>query len=347
LLGTLVIASGTGTSLAMGAAAVPAVHSEGKMPPLTGASRWLNSPALTPGSLRGKVVLVDFWTYSCINCLRAMPYVRAWHERYKDHGLVVIGVHAPEFEFEKSADNVRRAIADLKINYPVALDNDYAIWEAFGNQVWPAHYFIDAEGRIRRHHYGEGEYDESEQTLRQLLTEAGNLNLPAPVSKKLKATGVEAAADDAHQASPETYVGYQRAENFVSPGGYLHDRPKLYATPEQLRRNQWGLTGEWTARKDVAVLGAAPGSITFRFLARDLHLVLGPGAKGKSIRYRVRIDGAPPARDRGVDVDAQGNGVIREQRLYQLIRQSGEVTERTFTIEFLDGGVEAYSFTFG
>ncbi len=336
-----------GAAMAMSAEAVPAVHSEGALPSLDGVTLWLNSPALTPQALRGKVVLVDFWTYSCINCLRALPYVRGWYERYKDHGLVVIGVHAPEFAFEKSPDNVRRAITKLKITYPVALDNDYAIWQSFNNQYWPAHYFIDAEGRIRHHHYGEGEYDESERTLRKLLTEAGQRDLPPPVSGKLKATGIEAAADDEHMASPETYIGYERAENFASPDGFLRGQPKRYATPDKLRRNQWALTGEWTVRKEVGVLGIAPGSITFRFLARDLHLVLGPGAKGKHIRFRVLLDGVAPADDRGVDVDAQGNGVILEQRLYQLIRQTGEVMEHTFTIEFLDSGAEAYSFTFG
>jgi cytochrome c biogenesis protein CcdA/thiol-disulfide isomerase/thioredoxin len=330
-----------------GSTGTSGVHSEGELPPFTGASMWLNSPPLTPESLRGKVVLVDFWTYSCINCLRALPFVKAWYEQYKDHGLVVLGVHAPEFAFEKSPDNVRRAVRSLGIAYPVALDNDYAIWQAFNNQYWPAHYFIDAIGRIRGHHFGEGDYAESEQTIRQLLTEAGYQDLPAAGSKQLKASGVEAAADEAHMQSPETYIGYERAEHFSSAAGLLPDQSKSYATPDELQLNQWGLTGKWIVHKDEGVLSSSPGTIVFRFFARDLHLVLGPGANGKPIRFRVRLDGAAPAQNRGVDVDVDGNGVITEQRLYQLIRQSTDVTERTFTIEFLDSGVHAYAFTFG
>jgi cytochrome c biogenesis protein CcdA/thiol-disulfide isomerase/thioredoxin len=320
---------------------------DGELPPLVGASLWLNSPPLTPEALRGKVVLVDFWTYSCINCLRSLPYVKGWYERYKDHGLVVIGVHAPEFAFEKSPDNVRRAVADLGIAYPVALDNDYAIWQAFDNHYWPAHYFIDAAGRIRGHHFGEGEYDEAEQTLRQLLTEAGNRNLPAAGAGTALASGIEAAADVAHVQSPETYVGYDRAQQFSSPGGVLPDQPKVYSTPSALELNQWALSGSWFVRGEDAVLKAASGTLSFRFFARDLHLVMGPGADGKPVRFRVTLDGVAPGQDHGVDIAADGNGVVREQRLYQLIRQYKDVKEHTFTIQFLDSGVQVYSFTFG
>jgi len=334
-----------------GAMMMQAKHStglpvEGDLPSLSGATSWLNSPPLSAESLRGKVVLVDFWTYSCINCLRALPYVKGWYDKYKDHGLVVIGVHAPEFAFEKDAGNVHRAVSDLKVTYPVALDNDYAIWQGFNNQYWPAHYFIDSQGHIRAHHFGEGGYDESEATIRQLLTEAGYTGLPPAGIEPARAVGVQAAADEAHVQSPETYVGYQRAENFGSVGGFAQDRPKLYAAPGALTLNQWALAGTWTVDPEKAVLGAAPGKIEFRFLARDLHLVLGPGG-GKPVRFRVLLDGAAPAASHGADTDADGQGAVTEQRLYQLIRQSGDVREHVFSIEFLDPGVQAYSFTFG
>ena len=319
---------------------------EGNIPPLSGATSWLNSPPLTPESLRGKVVLVDFWTYSCINCLRALPYVTGWYEKYKDHGLVVIGVHAPEFAFEKDAGNVRRAVADLHIAYPVALDNNFAIWQAFNNQYWPAHYFIDSQGHIRAHHFGEGSYDESETIVRQLLTEAGYGNLP-PAGIESAKGGVQAAPDEAHDQSPETYIGYRRAENFSSPGGFAQDRPKLYSQPGAFTLNQWALVGSWAVDPEKAVLAAAPGKIVFRFFARDLHLVVGPAGNGKAVRFRVLLDGVPPAGNHGADTDAEGDGVIHEQRLYQLIRQSGDVSEHVFSIEFLDAGAQAYSFTFG
>jgi cytochrome c biogenesis protein CcdA/thiol-disulfide isomerase/thioredoxin len=319
---------------------------EGQIPSFAGATLWLNSPPLNPEALRGKVIVVDFWTYSCINCLRALPYVKGWYEKYKDHGLVVIGVHAPEFAFEKDPANVRRAVADLKISYPVALDNDYAIWQAFNNQYWPAHYFIDATGRIRGHHFGEGEYQESENIIRSLLTEAGNTNLP-PAGITAAAAGVQAAADEAHDQSPETYVGYRRAENFASPGGFAQDQAHGYTAPGTLKLNQWALSGSWTSDPEKAVLDHAAGKIVFRFYARDLHLVLGPNAEGKPVRFRVTLDGKAPGVDHGADTDANGVGVIDSQRLYQLIRQSGNVGEHEFSIEFLDAGVQAYSFTFG
>ena len=319
---------------------------EGPLPALDGAVAWLNTPPLTPQSLRGKVVLVDFWTYSCINCLRALPYVKAWHERYKDHGLVVIGVHTPEFAFEKDEGNVRRAVQDLAVTYPVALDNDYAIWRAFNNRYWPAHYFIDAHGLIRGHHFGEGEYDKSERLIRELLQDAGHADLPPPVSE-VAGDGVQSAADNSNIASPETYVGYGRAESFSSPGGFAQDASKDYAPPGEFQRNQWALAGSWTVSPENARLDASGGRISFRFHARDLHLVLGPGKAGHPIRFRVTLDGEPPGKNGGVDIDANGEGVVREQRLYQLIRQSGDVSDRTFTIEFLDPGAEAFAFTFG
>jgi thiol-disulfide isomerase/thioredoxin len=329
------------------AAPIAIASGQGDLPPLSGATLWLNSPALTRQALRGKVVLVDFWTYSCINCLRSLPYVKSWYQRYKDYGLIVIGVHAPEFDFEKLPGNVRLAVANLGIAYPVALDNNLAIWRAFNNQYWPAHYFVDAMGHIRGHHYGEGDYAETEQALRQLLVEAGHHNLP-PVGPALASmSGVEQAADAAHMQSPETYLGFQRAQNFASPGGVVADRAKTYSTPPRLGLNQWALDGSWFVRDDAGVLEAAPGAISFRFNARDLHLVMGPGADGRPIRFRVDLDGVAPGADHGVDIAPDGSGIVREQRLYQLIRQSRSVQEHTFTIRFLDSGVQAYSFTFG
>ena len=316
---------------------------EGVMPPLSGATTWINSPPLTREQLRGKVVVVDFWTYSCINCLRALPYVRAWAEKYKDQGLVVIGVHTPEFAFEKSEANVREAVARLGVAYPVAMDNDFAVWRAFKNQYWPAHYFIDAQGRIRHHHFGEGDYDGSERVIQQLLKEAGAADV---ASDLVQVQGAEAAADMAQLASPETYVGYARAENFRSPGGFARDAVKTYG-PAALRLNDWSLTGPWRVTREHAALTAPGGRLTFRFKARDLHLVMGPGQGDAGVRFRVRIDGAAPGSDAGSDIDAQGQGRIDRQRLYQLVRQAGPVRERTFEIEFLDPGAQVFAFTFG
>jgi cytochrome c biogenesis protein CcdA/thiol-disulfide isomerase/thioredoxin len=313
-------------------------------PSLSGAVEWLNSPPLTMEALKGKVVLVDFWTYSCINCLRAIPYVRAWADKYRDQGLVVIGVHAPEFAFEKNLGNVKKAVADLKIDYPVAVDNDYAIWRAFQNQYWPAHYFIDAQGRIRHHHFGEGDYDGSERVIQQLLAEAGKNASAGLVS--VNAAGVEAAADMKDVQSPETYLGYVRAENFSSNGGAVPDARHLYELQEP-RLNEWGVTGDWTIGGESAVLNEKGGSIAYRFHARDLHLVLGPGPSGAPVHFRVTIDGKAPGEGHGADADAEGLGVVTEQRLYQLVRQTGEVGDHTFKIEFLDPGVQAFAFTFG
>jgi cytochrome c biogenesis protein CcdA/thiol-disulfide isomerase/thioredoxin len=318
---------------------------EGTFPSLAGATQWLNSPPLTTESLRGKVVLVDFWTYSCINCIRALPYVRGWADKYKDHGLVVIGVHAPEFAFEKDPANVTRAVKELGVDYPVALDNGYAIWRGFNNQYWPAHYFIDTRGQIRHHHFGEGEYRESEDVIRQLLTEAGQKNLPGGyVSDDHR--GVEAAASDDPTRSPETYVGYARAMNFVG-GRVARDDARDYRAPAALAANQWSLDGRWIVHDENAQLEQAGGAIVYRFRGRDLHLVLGPASDGKPIRYRVSIDGKPPGADHGMDTDADGNGTITSQRLYQLVRQANGSGERLFEITFLDPGVQAYAFTFG
>ena len=337
----------SGTNAMMSGGAAQGISNEGELPALDGATSWLNSAPLTPIELRGKVVLIDFWTYSCINCLRALPYVKTWYDKYKDSGLVVIGIHAPEFAFEKDEANVTRAVKNLGVNYPVALDNNYAIWQAFNNQYWPAHYFIDTQGKIRSHHFGEGKYDESEQTIRDLLTEAGVQNLPEPASKNVKASGVQAAADDANVKSPETYLGYERAEHFSSPEGFAADQSKTYKLPYKFNLNDWALAGNWLVDKEKAVLVNAPGQLAFRFSARDLHIVLGPNADGKPVHFRVLLDGVAPAKNHGVDTDAEGKGIITEQRLYQLIRQPDDVKEHIFTIEFLDAGAQAFSFTFG
>ena len=323
---------------------------EGQIPELAGATGWLNSMPLTRASLRGKVVVFDFWTYSCINCLRSIPYVNAWYQHYKDSGLVIIGVHSPEFAFEKDTENVRMAVQRFGISYPVALDSNMALWKAFNNRFWPAHYFVDAQGNIRGHHFGEGKYARSERTIRKLLEEAGAKNLPEPLDDAA-GQGVSAAADMANVASPETYLGFARAKNFQSPGSFARNTVKAYEVPPQLALNQWALGGRWNVEGEKSTLAAAPGRVVFRFRARDLHLVLGPGAhdkvNGKPVRFRVLLDGRPPAANHGMDVDAQGAGTVREQRLYQLIRQNGAVEEHEFTIEFLDPHVEAFSFTFG
>jgi cytochrome c biogenesis protein CcdA/thiol-disulfide isomerase/thioredoxin len=314
-------------------------------PSFAGATQWLHSAPVTSESLKGKVVLVDFWTYSCINCLRTIPYIRAWAEKYKDQGLVVIGVHTPEFAFEQKVANVQRAIANLHITYPVAIDNDYAIWRAFENHYWPAHYFIDAQGRVRYHHFGEGNYDHSERVIQQLLKEAGRSN-KSPGLVAVSASGAESASDNKDLHSSETYIGYLRAGNFASPGGIADDVAHVYATGTP-RLNEWSLSGDWTVGGEHADLNTKDGAIVYRFHARDLHLVLGSAPGGEPIRFRVTIDGKPPGDNHGTDVDAAGDGIVTEQRLYQLIRQSGTIGDRTFEIQFLDPGVQAYAFTFG
>jgi thiol-disulfide isomerase/thioredoxin len=310
------------------------------------AKEWLNSPPLTPLSLRGKVIVIDFWTYTCINWLRTLPYVRAWAGKYRDQGLLVIGVHAPEFSFEKDLNNVRWAVKNIRIDYPVAVDNDHVIWRAFNNQYWPALYFIDSQGFVRHHYFGEGSYEQSEMIIQELLREArvgGVSREPVKVDPR----GLEAAADWGDLQSPENYVGFERTEHFASPGGAMLDKPRMYELPARLRLNEWALSGNWTLKKDTTVLNKASGSITYRFHARDLHLVMGPAAPGTSVRFRVLIDGQPPGAAHGIDTDDQGNGTATEQRLYQLIRQPMPITDRQFEIEFLDSGVETFAFTFG
>jgi cytochrome c biogenesis protein CcdA/thiol-disulfide isomerase/thioredoxin len=317
---------------------------------VAGATAWINSPLLTPDSLRGKVVLVDFWTYSCINCLRTLPYVKAWYAKYKDSGLVIIGVHTPEFPFEKDEANVRKAVKDLGIAYPVAMDNDYNIWRKFNNEYWPADYFIDASGHIRHHEFGEGNYDDSEKWIRTLLEEANHRPLPDSATN-VAATGTEAPPDSDDVKSPETYVGYERAQKFASPGGLHQDDAHLYQAPSDLKLNQWAFAGNWNDAGQIATALAPSATIVYRFHARDLHLVLGPSKDGKPIRFHVTLDGKPPGADHGVDTDADGYGTVTEDRLYQLIRQQGHqqgsIRDRTFRIEFLTPGIQAYSFTFG
>ncbi len=319
---------------------------DGPLTSLGGATTWLNSPALTAEGLRGKVVLVDFCTYSCINWRRQLPYVRAWAGKYKDHGLVVIGVHTPEFPFEKNVDNVRRAVKDVGIEYPIAMDNDYAIWEGFGNNYWPALYFVDPQGRNRHSHFGEGEYERSERVIQQLLMRAGSRGFNHELVS-VDARGAEAAADWGNLRSSETYVGYDRAEKFVSPGAAVEDTRHVYATPARLSLNEWALTGDWTVGKQATVLNTANGRISYRFHARDVHLVMGPAAPRTLVRFRVHIDGLPPGAAHGLDVDDQGNGTVTEPRMYQLIRQPGPIVDRQLEIEFLDAGVETFVFTFG
>ena len=318
---------------------------EGVLPSLGSATEWLNSQPLTASSLRGRIVLIQFWTYTCINWLRTLPYVRAWHQRYTDQGLTVVGVHTPEFEFERDVDNVRRAARDLSVDYPIAIDSDYAIWTAFENHYWPALYFIGANGHLRGHHFGEGDFERSERTLQGLLTEAGIGDVGDELVS-VDGVGIEAGADWESLRSPETYVGYARTSNFASPGGLVGAR-NVYTAPSRIGLNEWALSGDWTVDRYAAVLNAADGRIAFRFHARDLHLVMAPAAGVASVRFRVLIDGRAAGPDHGIDVDEQGDGTVIEPRLYQLVRQRGHVRERAFEIAFLDPGVEVYAFTFG
>ena len=319
---------------------------EGHLPGFDEATGWLNSPPLTASDLQGKIVLTDFWTYTCINWLRTLGYVRAWAEKYEDQGLVVIGVHTPEFPFERDVDNVRRAATDLRVEYPIALDSDYGVWRAFSNQYWPAVYIADTEGRIRHHQFGEGGYAECERTIQRLLRTAGRDGIDDDLVT-VADDGFEAQADWAHLGSPETYLGYEQAENFASPGGAELDRSRTYVAPDSLKLNQWGLSGDWTVERGAAVLNGTDGGITFRFHARDVNLVLGPPSRGTSVPFQVLVDGEPPGAAHGLDADEQGHGTVAEQRLYQLIRERGSITDRTFEMTFLDRGVEAYAFTFG
>jgi thiol-disulfide isomerase/thioredoxin len=319
---------------------------ESKLPALNGAIEWINSPPLTVAALRGKVVLIDFWTYTCINWRRTLPFLRAWADKYKDRGVVIIGVHTPEFSFEKDLDNVRRETTTLGIHYPVAVDSNHAIWRAFRNQYWPALYIADAQGRIRHHQFGEGGYEQSERVIQQLLTEAGNANVPRELVS-VDPQGLEKAADWGSLKSPETYVGYEQAESFASPSSAVRDRPHVYNAPSRLTLNEWALVGDWTIGPEHAALNRASGRIAYRFHARDVNLIMGPTVRGTPVRFRVRIDGEPPGTAHGIDIDEQGNGTASEPRMYQLIRHPGPIADRLFEIEFIGPGVEAFDFTFG
>jgi thiol-disulfide isomerase/thioredoxin len=317
---------------------------EGKLPSFGRATQWLNSGPLTPADLRGKVVLVDFWTYTCINWLRTLPYVRAWADKYKDKGLVVLGVHTPEFPFERDIDNIRQAAAAMHVDYPIAVDSNYGVWRAFDNHYWPALYFIDAQGRIRHHQFGEGDYAQSEKIIQQLLAEAGQTGIGQDIVMP-DASAIEAAADWNSLRSPESYLGFDRADNLF--GDPIHNVPRSYKLPSRLGPNRWALSGVWTTTAQAIALNEAGGRIAYRFHARDLHLVLAPSTAGHPVRFRVTVDGTAPGNDHGIDVDADGAGSVQQPRLYQLIRQTGPVGDRTFEIEFLDPGVRAYVFTFG
>ncbi|BBB68557.1 hypothetical protein UNDYM_4304 [Undibacterium sp. YM2] len=341
---------------ALGSARASDLPVLGQMPALTGASAWLNSAPLDMTQLRGKVVLVDFWNYSCINCIRTLPHVRAWAEKYRDQGLVVIGVHTPDFDFEKDSTNIQKAISRFKIDYPVAVDSEHRIWKAFRNNAWPVFYFVDAQGQIRARIAGEGNYDKAENIIQSLLAEAGNsrarpaMAQPMPsTALKLAASAEQAGPDMANLRSGETYVGYAQASNFISRSGLKKDAAHDYASyaENMPQLNEWSLAGNWTVGAERANLNQVGGSIVYRFKARDLHLVLGPRADGMPVRFQVRIDGDAPGADHGSDTDAEGNGIISDARLYQLVRQSGKVREATFEIRFLDAGAGAFAFTFG
>jgi thiol-disulfide isomerase/thioredoxin len=319
---------------------------EGHLPGFDGATGWLNSPPLTAEGLRGKIVLVDFWTYTCINWLRTLAYVRAWAEKYGSQGLVVVGVHTPEFPFEHDLGNVRQASRDMAVEYPIALDNDYAIWRAFNNMYWPAVYIADAQGGMRHHQFGEGGYEECERIIQQLLGEAGHEGIGDDLVS-VAPDGFEAQADWTNLESPETYLGYEQAERFASPGRAELDEPRAFVAPASLKLNHWALSGDWTIESRASVLNGAEGRIAFRFHARDVNLILGPPERGTSVSFRVLVDGEPPGAAHGLDVDEGGHGTVSQQRLYQLIREPGSIADRTFEITFLAPGVEAYCFTFG
>ena len=319
---------------------------EGKLPAFAGATTWLNSKPLTPEALRGKVVVVDFWTYTCINWQRSEPYVRAWAAKYTNQGLVVIGVHTPEFAFEKNVDNIRSALDRFRIEYPVVVDSNYAIWQAFHNSYWPAVYVIDANGRIRHHQFGEGDYQRTEAAIQDLLREAGYSGMGND-GVSVDARGSEVAADWDNLRSQESYLGHEKAEGFASSGGAVIGKSRGYVAPSSLALNQWALTGDWTVTAGAATLDKANGRIVYRFHARDLHLVMGAISRESPVRFRVLLDGQAPGNAHGTDVDERGYGSVKEQRLYQLIRQSRPIADRVFEIEFLDPGAEAYVFTFG
>ena len=329
-----------------GAGAVASgTRDQGRIPELDGAVKWLNSAPLNSKQLRGKVVLVNFWTYSCINSLRELPYMKAWATKYKDAGLVVIGVHAPEFDFEKDPGNVKDALSALNITYPIPIDSNHSIWTNFRNEYWPADYFIDAKGRIRYHHFGEGEYEKSESVLQALLKENGAAGLDG---RFVHITGHGPEAPPSNDVrSPETYVGYARTENFASREQMAPDSRHSYEPPSRPQLNQWGLGGSWRVTGEKATLASAGGKVVFRFHARDLHMVLGPGKNANPVRFKVTLNGVAPGEDHGSDSAADGTGEVRQPRMYQLVRQKGPVKDVTFQIEFLDPGIEAFSFTFG
>ena len=335
----------TSALVAGGAVVASGLGVEGRMPDLDGAVAWLNSPPLHSKALRGKVVLVNFWTYSCINSLRELPYMKAWAAKYKDAGLVVIGVHAPEFGFESDPSNVRTAVPALNIAYPIPIDSNHSIWTSFHNEYWPADYFIDAKGQIRYHHFGEGDYERSERVIKTLLSENGATGLDESIVH-IAAEGPEAPPSN-DVRSPETYVGYARTENFASPERMARDKRRIYSPPARAQVNEWGLAGPWKIAADHATLESAPGKIVFRFHSRDLHMVLGPSNNGTPVRFKVRVNGAAPGDNHGSDSDADGTGEVRKPRMYQLVRQKGPIKDATFEIEFIDPGVEAFSFTFG
>jgi thiol-disulfide isomerase/thioredoxin len=352
LAAMLAASVGTATMNICSASDAPAASSpaqlpvEGEIPSLDGATAWLNSAPLSPKSLRGHVVLVEFWTYTCVNWRRTLPYVRTWAQKYRDSGLIVIGVHTPEFSFEKDPGNVRTAVSELGIRYPVAMDNDYAVWSAFANEYWPALYFIDSQGRIRHHHFGEGDYDRSERVIQQLLAETGETHFDRALVS-VDPQGAEEATDWSDLESPESYVGSAREQNFASRGGLVAGRNHTYAAPANLTLNEWALSGDWLVAPEAVSSTRPGGRITYRFHARDLNLVMGPAESGAPVRFRVLIDGQPPGSSHGTDVDSNGNGRLVEPRLYQLIRQSAPIGDHVFEIEFLDPGAQAFDFTFG
>jgi thiol-disulfide isomerase/thioredoxin len=340
LLGALL--GGAAAAGVQGAATVP----QTRMPPLDGATAWINSVPLASTALRGKVVLIDFWTFTCINWMRTVPWLRTWQQKYGDQGLVIIGVHSPEFEFEKELENVRRAVRELNVGFPVAVDSSQEIWGAFANQYWPALYLVDTEGRVRHRQFGEGNYARAEEIIQQLLLEAGGNGSWAAI-REPSGTGVEASADWAALRSPETYLGYARAENFASPGGAIPSTRRAYQLPTKLRPNQWALSGGWTVERQAAIAATPGARLAFRFHARDVHLVMGARNGAAPLRFRITLDGKPPGAAHGLDVDTDGLGTLSHRRLYQLVRQTEAVADRVFEIEFLDVGVEVYAFTFG
>jgi thiol-disulfide isomerase/thioredoxin len=314
-------------------------HATTHIPSFDGANGWLNSEPLSPDDLRGHVVLVNFWTFTCVNWLRTAPYIRGWTEKYEDEGFVTIGVHTPEFDVEHDPGNVERMVNELRVDYPVAIDNDFAVWNAFSNGAWPAVYLADSDGALRFQHWGEGRYEESERAIQELLGVEGEL-------VTVEGSGLEAPADWDNVESPETYVGYARAERFASPGGLARGERHAYSTPDELGLNQWALAGDWTIKSQPAISHEGGGRLSYRFHARDVNLVLATG-ESQVARFRVLLDGEPPSASHGSDVDERGDGIVTEPRLYGLIRQPGRIEDRTCEVTFLDPGARVYVFTFG